>query len=526
MKSENRCFNIVSVGRLVEQKAYDRLVRLAKRLRDDNYNFHVTIIGEGEERNKLEGLIVEFNKMCDGTIKKYWGKRNKDYFSEIKEIFKYDFYANNETDLIEAAINDDKRVTLYKKVLEYLKTLTQYVEPQSAAEKYADLDTDTILNMGSGTESDEEKENSEKLKKLKRIALTFTALKKIDSDTESSYFLEYIDDKNLNNALTLKNTLESTNLSIDEIATSSTYKNKSNQETLKKYIGALEGITKKESIELRNICDKAIGWYTENSHKIDDGSIFEQFMELNWTPPTIVYKDTEPHDFYYIEKQKSPAEEMADALAEAKGLNAPEKGGDEPYDLYAGYDFNEDSTRTKYGINSYRYWLRYCTIATLVNCMVPIYWSTGFLIMGAPLLLPIIFIPIIVLTSRVILVIGIGLCGICPMPMFLLMNVSDIPGFVIPILNILVDMLKDVSGMVVNMGKDGVKQVIKGLIKQEDNKIDNINAEMKQIEMDIKNLKDGVGEDKNTLRSLRKKNGEDTTSKGKKPKDKNRKPRK
>lgn len=57
---KGRYFNIFSVGRLVEQKAYDRLIRLAKRLREDNCHFHVTIIGDGEERNKLEDLIVEY----------------------------------------------------------------------------------------------------------------------------------------------------------------------------------------------------------------------------------------------------------------------------------------------------------------------------------------------------------------------------------------------------------------------------------------------------------------------------------
>ena len=62
--SFNRCFNIISVGRLNEVKAFDRLVRLAKRLKDDEYNFHITIIGEGNERKKLEKLIVE-NGVCE-----------------------------------------------------------------------------------------------------------------------------------------------------------------------------------------------------------------------------------------------------------------------------------------------------------------------------------------------------------------------------------------------------------------------------------------------------------------------------
>lgn len=54
------CFNIVSVGRLGNEKGFDRVVRLAKNLKDNNYNFHITIIGEGEERDKLEGLIADY----------------------------------------------------------------------------------------------------------------------------------------------------------------------------------------------------------------------------------------------------------------------------------------------------------------------------------------------------------------------------------------------------------------------------------------------------------------------------------
>lgn len=55
----DRCFNIVSVGRLSGEKGFDRLVRLAKRLKDDNYNFHINIIGEGGDRKMLEKLIED-----------------------------------------------------------------------------------------------------------------------------------------------------------------------------------------------------------------------------------------------------------------------------------------------------------------------------------------------------------------------------------------------------------------------------------------------------------------------------------
>lgn len=57
---KDRCFNIVSVGGLRLEKAYDRLIRLAKRLKETNCDFYITIIGEGVERNKLEGLIAEY----------------------------------------------------------------------------------------------------------------------------------------------------------------------------------------------------------------------------------------------------------------------------------------------------------------------------------------------------------------------------------------------------------------------------------------------------------------------------------
>lgn len=60
LDSKNRVFNVVAVGRLVQVKAFDRLIRVAKRLKDDDYNFHVIIIGEGEECSKLDNLILEY----------------------------------------------------------------------------------------------------------------------------------------------------------------------------------------------------------------------------------------------------------------------------------------------------------------------------------------------------------------------------------------------------------------------------------------------------------------------------------
>jgi len=50
-------FNIVSVGRLVPQKGYDLLIPIIAKLRNEDLNAHLYILGEGEERKRLESLI-------------------------------------------------------------------------------------------------------------------------------------------------------------------------------------------------------------------------------------------------------------------------------------------------------------------------------------------------------------------------------------------------------------------------------------------------------------------------------------
>ena len=62
-QSDNIC-RIISIGRLVPQKGYDRLLKVAKQLHDEQFRFSLQILGEGEERPALEKLIEE-NDMGD-----------------------------------------------------------------------------------------------------------------------------------------------------------------------------------------------------------------------------------------------------------------------------------------------------------------------------------------------------------------------------------------------------------------------------------------------------------------------------
>ena len=58
-KSEK--FRLVSVGRLVEQKGYDRLLRVFCRLIDKGFDIELLILGEGPDRDKLQSYIDQHN---------------------------------------------------------------------------------------------------------------------------------------------------------------------------------------------------------------------------------------------------------------------------------------------------------------------------------------------------------------------------------------------------------------------------------------------------------------------------------
>lgn len=58
-EKKNDKFRLISVGRLVEQKGYDRLLRIAYQLKQSNINFELMILGEGTERKNYERYIKE-----------------------------------------------------------------------------------------------------------------------------------------------------------------------------------------------------------------------------------------------------------------------------------------------------------------------------------------------------------------------------------------------------------------------------------------------------------------------------------
>ena len=53
---------IIGVGKLLKNKGFDRIVRIAKKLLDEKFPIHVYILGDGPEKNALQNYISE-NKM-------------------------------------------------------------------------------------------------------------------------------------------------------------------------------------------------------------------------------------------------------------------------------------------------------------------------------------------------------------------------------------------------------------------------------------------------------------------------------
>ena len=427
-------------------------------------------------------------------------------FKYALQIFKYDFYQANTEDYISASINDKDRVTLYEKVLDYLKTLTKYQKPKSAQEKYSDpnANVDNIINMSdeekaaddkssillnkfSGEESvDEQNENL--LKALKKIAISFVLLRKLETDANNpNYYSDYIDTDTLEDAKSL---------STDYYEGMSYNGSNAAKQALKKYLGALKSVTDNEARILNDLTKKAVDWYLQNGDKITSGELFNRLKEITWPPKSTVKRDDEPYDFFYLEN-KDDSKNQQD-----NGQNNGE--GDE--------EFTEDSLRTEYGVDSYRYWLKYCTMATIANCMMPMYWGTGIVISGAPLPLPIIFIPIYPMPGRVTVLFGIGLCGICPLPMIYFVNMSDTPGFMIPLINILVDLLKQLPPKIMNISNDAIKESLNAMVKKNNEKIDSLKNDINEIDKQIKELNDGINDDIEAMKEMKKARKDDTTS--------------
>ena len=141
---------------------------------------------------------------------------------------------------------------------------------------------------------------------------------------------------------------------------------------------------------------------------------------------------------------------------------------------------------TKYDIPTINYWIKYCALASLMNCVRIDMWSTGFISPAGKTNLPIVLIPIKYIQGEVSVLIGLGICGIAIYPMVLMMNLSNQKQSVlIPLNNILNLMRKTIIDLknaeMLNISKSIINPIIKS-----------INEKIKNTKIDIKNIKDEI----------------------------------
>ncbi len=82
---ENKDLTFISVGRLVEQKGYDRLIKIHRRLIDEGFKHNIMIIGNGEDEQTLKTEIKKNN--CQETFKLIGYRENPFAYFKLADCF-------------------------------------------------------------------------------------------------------------------------------------------------------------------------------------------------------------------------------------------------------------------------------------------------------------------------------------------------------------------------------------------------------------------------------------------------------
>lgn len=467
----------------------------------------------------IGGLVDKFNELCDTVLYQYW-EYDITYYAKLKELFNnnIDVLASSTTGL---SADDPVNSSTYKKILDYLKFITGYTEPKQQEITYKEgTDINEFLQEQStvSTSSILNQESMVLERQLKKIAYQFITLLRIDtsptnSDNIPAYYVGSEVHKRLEKLYDLnKNMLNHTEGERYSILNSLRGK----EALLDDYLQELKTTTAKEVVRLRSIVKKATDWYYTNDEELTSCNIFNQYREIAWPISSIVYKDNIQCDYFffedsstneYLNKTFMSPEEMRTVQTplEVASSDIPGVGTAEQLNTAS-------LPMSEYGINSIMYWLKYCAVATLVNCMMPIYWSTGLIIMGTPIILPIVYIPFCIIPGRITTVIGIGLCGIMPSPMVLFVNPSAMSGCILIPLNIIIDVIVNQLNTLREKQYKTVEISLQPLINSLDQQINNYKSQLQDLNYQIEQVK-AVNLDFKTNKALKKRKEQDITMK-------------
>ena len=454
-----------------------------------------------KNESNLPGLIENFNVLCKQIMVNYWNPK-EGYYNRLKDIFQYEYYTDNIEEIIEASVTDENAVSMYQKVYEYLKTVCNYKTPETKTIEYSDnIDIKALLNSESSDDTDMTMDSD-----LRKISYNFCMLRGIEiSANDDTIYNTSVANRGIVNAFAI---LHETSgvivdqyfeelIPVDPIIIASIA-------ILKPYLKTLKKITQSETYELEQLGKEVISWYRKKGNEVNNPNLFKSFKEIPWGAESQIVYNNEYYDYVFLQYENNDSETML------------KKAQKEPFDFDTSDDSDEYYNTLKYlksayGPHQFPYWLRYLSIATIVNCMLPIYWGTGMIVSGAPVVLPIIMLPIYVLSGRVTVVFGMGICGMYPMPLILFVNMGNVKGSILIPLNILADTLKKSLKQVANVQQKVLEAAYQPAISKLDDEITKYRSDLESLEDKIHNLDSYIKGNNEIIKNIKKRKGEDPT---------------
>ena len=259
----------------------------------------------------------------------------------------------------------------------------------------------------------------------------------------------------------------------------------------------LETLLKKENNILKEFWTNAVKRYkeiefTEQKKKLES----DEFAEMPWPEKVKVTLDKIDYDLYLFKNTFSDVPVLEDEVM-PDNLEEYIDGLDDfiPDTSSAAEDFNEiefDQKKTTIDYTDIRYWFRWCSMATLANCVMgPRAWATGMIFNGYFIQFPCILIPFKVINIKFVkmtIVIGLAIRLIDIKPMIIYVNqYNEVNNINIAITAVLEKIKEEYNKYITYLEKVNLNAV-QLLINKLENNNDNLTKENRQLEIILQDM--------------------------------------
>lgn len=423
------------------------------------------------ESSNVKEAISSLNDLCDSVLRQKWAEKQSyikqlyaavtpiknmnsyNYYIEFEKMFKTNYYTQLNTSDTHPSLNSE-----YKKMYDFLVSIMDANDDteQPVTEMNTD-DINSILNGGGKDESKKYDTTKAKIRsQIKEICNRYTIIKNIKD------YNHYHEGGEIRDVNTL------------EFLTKQT---KYEYEILEKFY-----------LKLKTI------YFSKKS--LYDNKTYEEFKQAQFIKKPDVYYNNIRYKHYFVTNDSSSEKPKYDDKNAQKFNNICQ---------YA------SSPYTSITIDDYRYWLKYCTYATIVGCALPFYWPCGLIIAGAPIPLPVIYVPIYFLSGGFSMLFGLGICGIAVWPMIVCLNFTVDTKCIIQPVNFILDAIKQQGDIIKNLSMNKLNDSLKLKLDNLKEKNTDFDNEIRDLEIQIKDKKEeitGNGIIKRQVENARKKKKE------------------